>query len=652
MPNKKLLIWSTSTLVLLSGIFNTTYPSSLDYIYEQEIIQSCQSELEENPILFRQKLRIKIQEILNNDISRNINNLINFYWDKYQLPKIYNAIIKEKIEKVVRNTSLWERIKGSFSSSEIKKLSEQIIRKTFADIRMKNTLNILIQSVSNNITQRLEKKIKQLQDLSLQCIRVALSNINPVLHKLVNLSLQKSKEEGLKNFKSRISPSTTFPYWSGAGVSLIILRKQITNIIMKRLGKTLASRIIGQVLKRVVSRVIPVIGILLTAKDIVNIASGNELKETLTSALTSEEAVDSIKKQLINGMTLQFNKEIESIANDLSRKFYIAVKTTINKLDKYNELVQDDLLLQQRLDQILQQGDSEKAQKLLDLAYYVKRLGLYDHFQTIISNEEKLDALISIYPQMLPVLNYTKSLDTVYEWFVLVGKDKQKFQKLVDLEIYKYLKPSDIDSSVLDYLLKFDKYATVKYLLSVVNLKDLRKITHIEPIYIENILENYGAKGVKCIVDYLKINPTLASKIAKITVEKEKIFYFLCKEEIKNYLSQNPNDLDAIVDIYESKNSIFGKAKLILGQFIGIYPSEIIRDISPFLYYIGLSFRLILVVVLLGAIYRLILMFKRVTFTFRGGKEKIIQSSKHQNSKYQQINRNQNSKNSNFTQKN
>jgi hypothetical protein len=421
---------------------------------------------------------------------------------------------------------------------------------------------------------------------------------------LFEQTLESGAREGITNLQLSGVGGSYIPYGTAAGIALVVLRKQILKTVERQLARKILVRISGQVVKRVVSKLIPFIGILLTAWDVKNVVSGDALFEPLQEALTSQEIKDTIRKEIIAALKEEMTKEAKTLAHDISKNIYIALKVTIEKLTKYNELLNEDPLLLQVFENLVQHGKTQEALKLLDLALYVKKLGIYDQLESILAQPQKLETILKIYPTFLPILKYTKSFEDVYLWYQLVDEDPEKFKKVVDLELYKYLDPRKLNKQTVNYLLQFTNFATVKLLLENVPTEELKNLTAIPPYKLEKFIDNYGIKGLQCLTHYAKIKPRLATRIVELSEKDPKAVYFFCQTQVKEYIAQYPALFDEVVEIYEAQKNFLGKVFLILETVIGLKSDDTIKLVNSKLYYLIWVLRIAVGLILIGFVLK------------------------------------------------
>ncbi len=588
------------------------YPSweiELADLYNTYLAQFCKNELENNPQEFLNKLKNTIYIFLNQKIKNNIENLVNYYWDTYHIDETLDMVIIRIIEQYKENTSLWVKIKGSFSSDVAKKLGEEIATKAFTDPALQNALTQLIQSVTSEIISEFKKDLFTIQNNFLTyCIEdFTNGKIDPVLLKIFGNVLQEGTKKGISNLALETdSMGFNIPTKGIIGISFIVvsIRKQLLNYLSRRLASRIATRIAGQVLKRIATRVIPLIGVILTVWDIKDIATGESLFNTLQEVLTSSETKDKFRQEIIKSLKDELTDSANYIAADLSKRLFVAIKTYTEILVKYNELLKEDPLLHNVLNWYAQNGQVDKAQKLLDLALFLKRIKLYNQLENYLTQPQKLDKLLEIYPEFLPVLKYTQSLNDVYRWYQLVDENKKLFIKLVDYEIYKYFNPQEISSDLVQYLLSFSEFSTVKLILKTISLKELNKLKIIPADSLERFIKIFGVKGLKCLSFYADINPSLTKEIVKESLKQEKIFYILCKRDIKEYLQQHPEDFTKVLEVYKSTTNLLGKISVFISTLFGQYPISIVKLLSPGIYYITIAVWTILFVIVFSFIVK------------------------------------------------
>ena len=588
------------------------YPSweiELADLYNTYLAQFCKNELENNPQEFLNKLKNTIYIFLNQKIKNNIENLVNYYWDTYHIDETLDMVIIRIIEQYKENTSLWVKIKGSFSSDVAKKLGEEIATKAFTDPALQNALTQLIQSVTSEIISEFKKDLFTIQNNFLTyCIEdFTNGKIDPVLLKIFGNVLQEGTKKGISNLALETdSMGFNIPTKGIIGISFIVvsIRKQLLNYLSRRLASRIATRIAGQVLKRIATRVIPLIGVILTVWDIKDIATGESLFNTLQEVLTSSETKDKFRQEIIKSLKDELTDSANYIAADLSKRLFVAIKTYTEILVKYNELLKEDPLLYNVLNWYAQNGQVDKAQKLLDLALFLKNIKLYNQLENYLTRPQKLDKLLEIYPEFLPVLKYTQSLNDVYRWYQLVDENKKLFIKLVDYEIYKYFNPQEISSDLVQYLLGFSEFSTVKLILKTISLKELNKLKIIPADSLERFIKIFGVKGLKCLSFYADINPSLTKEIVKESLKQEKIFYILCKRDIKEYLQQHPEDFTKVLEVYKSTTNLLGKISVFISTLFGQYPISIVKLLSPGIYYITIAVWTILFVIVFSFIVK------------------------------------------------
>ena len=619
---RKLLLTSA-----LGSLF--VFPSlglDLADLYNPSLAQLCKNELESNPQEFLNKLKTTIYVYLTQDLEKNVDNLVNYYWEVYRIDETYDRVVKRIIEQYKENTSLWTKIKGNFSPDTAKKLGEKIAVKTFADPLLQNALSQLIQSVTADSITRFKDKLFRLQNVLLvNCLEDSLKGkMDPVLLKLFGNVIQEGTKRGVGNLKLQ-GGSVVFNWPTGGsiGTLLILFHKQIAESISKRLAYSMTTRIMGQVLKRVATRVIPVIGIILTAWDIKDIVSGDSLFNSLQEVLTSQETKDTFRREVVKALKAEITDSANHIAIDLSKRIYVAIKSYTDTLIKYNELLKEDPLLRNIIDWYAQRGETDKAQKLLELALTLKGLKLYDQLELFLTQPQKLDKLLEVYPDFIPVLKYTKSLEVVYRWYTLVGEDKKLFDKLVDYELYKYVNPQEVEPDLVQYLLSFSEFSTAKLLLKTLPPEEIKKLEVVPPDELERFIKLFGVKGVRCLTFYADIRPPLAQKFVKETLKEEKLFYFLCRKEVKEYLKENPEDFDKIAELYKESKNLFGKVLVLVNTLIGKYPPSLVKILSSGVYYTAVALWVLGFAIVAALVLKVVFLIKGV-IPKRSKEEKVL----------------------------
>ena len=585
-------------------------------IYNPTLAQVCQTELENHPEKFLTLVKNNIYTYLTKDLEKNIDNEVNYYWELYRIDETYERVVKEIIEQYKEKTSLWIKIKGNFSPDTAKKLGEEIAVKAFTDPRLQNKLTQLVQSVTNDAIERFKTKLTSLSDVLLaNCLQDAVKGkIDPVLLKIFGSTLQEGTKKGVSQLQlEENSVDIQVPYIGVTGIALIAVavRRQLMESLSKRLAARLTARIAGQVLKRVATRLIPIIGIILAAWDVKDIVTGDSLFNSLQEVLISPETEDTFRREIVKALKEEINETANYIASDLSKRLFVAVKSYVNQLVQYNQLLENDPLLRKEVDWLVQRGELDKAQKLLEFALFLKQNHLYDQITPFLVHPQKLEKLLDIYPFFLPVLQHTKSLEAVYKWYTLVGEDKKLFAKLVELELYKYLSPSSVSPDLVRYLLSFSEYSTVRLLVKTVPPQDIKKLEKIPPYQLEKFLKLFGVKGVKCLTFYAAIDPTLADKFAKETLKQEKLFYFLCRKKVKEYIKENPTSFNHIVEFYRESKNLLGKITIFVKTLKGEYPLPLVKILSPTIYYLTIFLWFLGIGALIGVFLKLLVSLRK-----------------------------------------
>ncbi len=568
-------------IILLSTLLYTN--ELLEDIIDINIVNLCREELDSDPQKFRYELSNEIKNILKQDIRKSLVNYVINYWKFYEVDNVILNVTSEVIEEYRTQLSLRKKIESGILPSKAKELATDIIRTILNDSRMKDVIDKVVKDATKDLTKDLERRLEKISHIAVNCVHAAAANkINSSIIKLFKEIFEESIKHGKKELEESelIEPKLGISYKTGLGLAAVILRKQITNIITKTLIDRLTTLIIRQAAKKIITRIIPIIGTVLIIFDIKDLVSGEVFFKNVEKTLTSYETRQNFLKVILNYLEEEFSREIDYISNELSKNIYITVKNTIKTMEKYNELVKNNPLLEDALREFLQLGNREKAIKLLELYKTIDELDLSEEFNKYLAQPDKLEIILELFPTMIPVITYKKSFGIVLEWYNILGS-VEKFEKMVSYDLYKHIDPYNFPAELINKIMEFNNFEIIKFLIKNTTNEQLKIILKIESTKLEKFFEEHGTFGLSCLIDYVNANPITLNTFIDITLEKSKYIYILCNDDIKGLVSKYPYNLRSIIEIFESKNSIFGKIKVLIGIILGIYPIEVVRFFYP-----------------------------------------------------------------------
>ncbi|GAB6066229.1 hypothetical protein JCM9492_13220 [Aquifex pyrophilus] len=578
--------------IVFVPLFSYAYISQDNDFIAFDILYLCREELYSDPQKFRSGLKNEISQILNEDIKKAIPNLINNYWAQYKVDDVLVEVTKEVIMKYKNRLSTFEKIKAGLSPSTARDLGTRIANEVLNDPRFQESLRHVIEDTLKDTIKRLEKDIEGMSNIAIECIKSTseYKGINSTIRKLFIQNFEEGLKKGTETFKaSSLTMHTPDRYAGIAGGSLIIasrLSKRIAKLASKRLTGRITSMVIRIVGRRTVV-LIPIvgqiIGAVLLAADIKDLTSGESLFANIEKSLTSLETQDKLRQVIITSLEQEFSHEIFNISHELSKSIYVAVKTTVDRMEEYDRILKNNTVVENTINTLLQHGENKKAFQLLDIYVSAEQYGLAQDLERYLHDHEKLDILLELQPYSLSMAKDTKSFDHVFKWYEILNNNKEKFVKAVSLELHKYIDPENFGSQVINKLVDFNNFSTVKFLVENTNPSQLKNILLVESFKLEKFLSKHGSIGLKCLIDFSNINPLITDEFVSLVLENEKRLYILCKNDIKDYALKHPQDLKSIVEVFESRNNILSKIKIFIGAVFGIYPFEIVKLVYPML---------------------------------------------------------------------
>ncbi len=552
-------------------------------VYEQALwAQACQEITNETEIV--SVVQTNTLKVLQEDVLRNLNLIVDRYWQQLQMDDLINQVVDDVIKRYRENTSVWERVKAGLIPSDAKELAQRIARDVFNDPRIKSRLNQLAYYISQDIAQRIQHSLSKIQNQITQCLNLALENrIPPVISAIARKDLEYSLNNNLKTVQ--VEAPTVLPTGTMAGAALILLRKRITDLVVRRISAGLTERIAASLAKRVVARLIPIIGIALTAWDAYHLAKGDEFFNGLEKALKSPEVKEKFRQEIVKTLREDLSQSLDSLANEIAKTTFLTYEALLKQYQAYAQIVEQDPALNQALQRLTVEGKIDEANKLLDLALTLKRLGIYSQLHNYLNSPQRLELILKVLPEGYPILEYTHSLDALYPWAQLVDGNKRKIQRVVDWELYKYIKASELNKQTLDYLLQFSNGEVVKLILTTLSPEELKTLTKIKPALVEEFTSKYASRGLTCLVFYTQINPRLGKVFLELSLEEPKYLKTLCSEKVKQLVKENPSYFDQIKELLLNGSTLVGKLKTFVLMLSGHISPEVYKAFYPSWFY-------------------------------------------------------------------
>ncbi|MFN8439993.1 MAG: hypothetical protein U0175_04440 [Caldilineaceae bacterium] len=450
----------------------------------EETLRQC-SDVSEEKLL--DELNTVSQQVFADALTKiDVSGIVETQWNELAVDNVIDRSIDEAVTAVKNDTDLWTKFLSSWSSDQAKELATTVTNKAFESEAFRSKLDQLSVAVAAAIGTKVGELSAESVSAAFYCLQTFIGgNYADVLVASFEERVQNAvgQSGGVQN--QDLNPGVLAvldQHKVALGGIGVIIAAQITRRLLIDLGETIAERVAGNIVTRILGRVgselVPIagwiIGTGLIVYDVYNSRDGalpqiqEELKSPEVKTGIRSEVVASIEPEL----NLQLPEMARSIANDLFSRW----RDTKRDIRQVVDLSASNPQFKSILERVETQ---EQLAKLVNMTGAIMNAQGRAALDSAIADGslERALSLPSSAPQLMAAVG---SLPDAIAWGEVSG---ELLDQVVALEIYKAKKPSDVDRTMLEKLVAVDDKAAVSNLV----LLDKETLNSILTLSSENL---------------------------------------------------------------------------------------------------------------------------------------------------------------------
>lgn len=382
--------------------------------------------------------------------------LVEDQWRAQGLDQIVDQRVDVAVAEVRDETSWGNLISSLANKDKAQALATAVAERVYRSEAVKTGIEGLATGVGREIGKNLEMASVDASEPALKCLQAFLGpRYGTAVARIVTQNAEGEFRADAGKGAAEVTSGDVLRQSSGGitGAAVILLRRQMANIAT-RIGQ----RLVGTILARLVTVVAGGVGLVLIAKDIWDLRHGvlpivaSEMKAPATKEKVREELATALSEQIrdhVGEISVKTSELVIEVWHGF-RRAHAMVLDTAEKDDRFRAYL--DTLSPAELPRL----DEVTALVLADEG----PAGL----QARLANGTLDEAVRRLPAPAMEIARTTRSLATGFEWAAVAG---DKIGAVLDNEIYRRTKPSELTSASLTRILDVGDRLAISRLASI-----------------------------------------------------------------------------------------------------------------------------------------------------------------------------------------
>ena len=455
----------------------------------------------------------------------SLSAIVERNWIALNLDATVDAAVDAATERVMKETGYWDRFISGWSPSKAEELTEDVAEYAFESPDFHEAFQLLSQNISDDVAAEIRLMASKSASSALLCVQTFIGDgFSPTMAAVLEELIQTRLDENRKGPAPEVSwldiAEANPVLLSGVGV---IIGSQIA----RSLGKVLARRIAGQIVRRILTGAIPLVGTLIGAGlivwDLFNARQGS--LPMIRDALQEPEIKEEIRTQVVREVGKELRVELPQLARSVSNHVYSQWQEFRRKYSRVLDLAENH----PRFRSILDSTAVEDVQKLANFATLVEdRFGL-ERLTTFI-DAGHFERLLGLPEKVLLILSENEDPAVAIDWADLAG---DLLTEVIETELYRTASPTDFrDRADLGRVLALVDAELIQKLMRLdVDVRDT--VLSLPTTHITQILDSLSTEELTWLSrDYLAV---LENRMRNVLVDR-----ILRQPELKAELNARP----------------------------------------------------------------------------------------------------------------
>lgn len=444
----------------------------------------------------------------------DLDTLVNSQWAALRIDATLDAAVDRAVTRVQSETDEWNKFLSGWNPDLAKDLTLTVANYTFADPALHARLDDLSAAVSKDVADRLALASADSVSAALYCLQTFIGrNYSQALVGAFAARVQAATDNAdlvdVNTSPDLLKLAGTHQMALG-GVGVIIAA-QITRRIVTEIAASLSERLVGRILGKVGSSIIPIAGWLIgtgmIAYDVWTNRDG--ALPQIQESIKSEEVKAGLRAEIADSIQPELEAELpglaRTIANDLYGQWRDTKRNIRQVIDLANVYPQFGLIL-------ASMQSPEQVSRLVALVSAVQKHGGDPALSQAIS-DGSLRQVADLSAGAVTLVQETGSLQTALAWAKAVGS---RLDDVVTYGLYKSRTPETINVAQLDQLLALKDQAAIT---RVAALKPVQTdaLLLLPPDYLVQLAGQLAPDALAWLGDTL---PTLTSEQQAVVVAR------------------------------------------------------------------------------------------------------------------------------------
>ncbi len=394
----------------------------------------------------------------------DINRIVAAQWSALGVDAVIDTQIDQAVEHVKGEKDLLSKFLSSWSADKAQELTRDVAADAFQSEAFRSKIDALSVAVADDLSHKVA-------DMSAESVSAAFFCLQTFIKGNYANVLVSAFEQQVQG----VTAKTKFAASSGNDTNIltiigqhktalggigVIVAAQVTRRIMVDIGETIADRVAGQIVQRVLGRigseVIPIVGWLvgagLIAYDIYNSMDGAlpQIRDSLKSA----EVKAGIRDEIAASVKPELERELPQIARNIANDLFSEWRNVKKNIRQVLDLAAANPAFKTILDHMSSQADLAKLVNVVGVV--LATLGQAGLDKAIADNS--LERLLAQPESAYKIVEATKSIQSALDWSAQAGGS---LDKVVAFEVYKHKAPTDLSKPVLQQLLTLDNQLAI-----------------------------------------------------------------------------------------------------------------------------------------------------------------------------------------------
>jgi hypothetical protein len=446
----------------------------------------------------------------------DINAIVAAQWNELGVDTVMDSEIDRAVAHVKSQKDLLSKFLSSWSADKAQELTRDVASQAFQSEAFRGKIDALSTAVADALSHKIATMSAESVSAAFFCLQTFIQgNYAKVMVSAFEQEVQTATAKAQFASGSGIDTSILTiigQHKSALGGLGVIVAAQVTRRIMVSIGETIADRVAGQIVTRVLGRigtdVIPLVGWLIGAGlivyDIYNSLDG--ALPQIQASLKSPDVKAGIRDEIVASVKPELEHELPQIARNIANDLFSEWRNVKKNIRQVLDLAAANPNFKTILDRM---GNADDLAKLVNAVAVTLPVFGQDGLNKAIA-DGSLERLLTQPASSYKIIETTKSVQSALDWSTQAGT---LLDKVVEFEIYKHKAPTDLDKSVLQQLLVLDNRSVID------------KLTLLEPKAIEALL-TVSTSNLKTLTTRLSTEDlqTLATLLPMLSAEQKNQF--------------------------------------------------------------------------------------------------------------------------------